>query len=867
MDSLLQHHIQKKQYANAAVVGNSYANWLYRKKRIVDAISALQLSITYHQGTEKTLQSRYFKLAQFHTKLDAVKQSEKAFEKVIEIDVDNFKTARAYSNLASLYYAYGDFKKSQQYFEIAESKFKEQGNLKYIIRNHINSYNTYSRINTEAAWKKTIHNLLEADSLIPESNVAINTKLKVKRALLSYYTDFNTRDIELGERYGNEALTIAFSLQDSIQIGNIYNSLGNLYDQSDNKTAIEYNKKAFAYNAKSTNDRSITYANLGFNNLLLKNYKEGLSNFQNSLRSMTNFDFDSTHPDSIQPVLNSYFSNDNLWIILNNLAEGHLLYYEAQGDVNTLKKSLHYFNIADKIIDLYQQNTDETQSKLVWRRKATELYGRALKAAFLAKDIEMAHFFMEKNKALLLYEENVKRQQSQNLKLDDALLARKLNLQKNILELERISIKSNKNKIALAAQKASLKKLWDSIHILYPTYSDLKKVYVPKSIQEIQNSLDSSTVVINYHINIDTGYGIYPNQNKGYILAIGKDKLHFSEIDDTFTLKEQINDLALKNTQPFFTEGEIKAYKELSFNIYKKLFPPEIQEVAKNNKLIIVPDNYLSEIPFESLITSVDDQKNPYVLYQNQISYNYSYTFHEENKAAFTSKSQFFSSFAPVSFKNQDLVPLKNSISEIKSINTYFNGTTHLGEEATKKAFSQALEKFNIVHLATHANANDSQAPWIAFNDENIYLDEISLSQNNASLVVLSACNTTLGEIATGEGIMSLARGFFYGGTQTTISSLWKVNDRATADIMENLYKNLQEGHSKADALHLAKINYLDTHSGLELSPYYWSSFILIGDTGALPPPHTDWSLYIILGIFILLLSIGRYIWKKRNVA
>ena len=73
-----------------------------------------------------------------------------------------------------------------------------------------------------------------------------------------------------------------------------------------------------------------------------------------------------------------------------------------------------------------------------------------------------------------------------------------------------------------------------------------------------------------------------------------------------------------------------------------------------------------------------------------------------------------------------------------------------------------------------------------------MFLDEISLAENNAPLVVLSACNTTTGEIQTGEGVMSLARGFFYGGTQSTVSSLWQIDDRATNIIIEVFYKNLK---------------------------------------------------------------------------
>jgi len=123
--------------------------------------------------------------------------------------------------------------------------------------------------------------------------------------------------------------------------------------------------------------------------------------------------------------------------------------------------------------------------------------------------------------------------------------------------------------------------------------------------------------------------------------------------------------------------------------------------------------------------------------------------------------------------------------------------------------------------------------------------------------VFLSGCNTTLGEQAIGEGIMSLARGFFYSGSQSVISSLWTINDLVTLEITNDFYKNLSEGQTKATALHNAKVSYLDTHTLSEASPYYWASLILLGENDTLPSPKTPWAIYfsivLIIGLIFLL--------------
>ena len=144
-------------------------------------------------------------------------------------------------------------------------------------------------------------------------------------------------------------------------------------------------------------------------------------------------------------------------------------------------------------------------------------------------------------------------------------------------------------------------------------------------------------------------------------------------------------------------------------------------------------------------------------------------------------------------------------------------------------------------------------------------LDELFLHKSNASLVVLSACNTTLGKEEVGEGIMSLARGFFYSGTQSVISSLWNVDDTSTPFIMNAFYQNLANGETKSVALRKAKLDYLNTHSLSEVSPHYWASFILLGKDNVLPGNAVHWELYL-SGLFLFLVLFFLFaLLKKRK--
>jgi CHAT domain-containing protein len=105
----------------------------------------------------------------------------------------------------------------------------------------------------------------------------------------------------------------------------------------------------------------------------------------------------------------------------------------------------------------------------------------------------------------------------------------------------------------------------------------------------------------------------------------------------------------------------------------------------------------------------------------------------------------------------------------------------------------------------------------------------------NADLVTLSACETGLGKLSRGEGLIGLTRAFMYAGTPSVLVSLWSV-DESTAALMKIFYQNLKEGMSKAEALRQAKLKLLHTRVKTrdgEMSfahPFLWAPFVLVGE-------------------------------------
>ena len=161
-----------------------------------------------------------------------------------------------------------------------------------------------------------------------------------------------------------------------------------------------------------------------------------------------------------------------------------------------------------------------------------------------------------------------------------------------------------------------------------------------------------------------------------------------------------------------------------------------------------------------------------------------------------------------------------------------------LKTNASEKNFKdQSTVNYRFVHLATHGFVNEEKPGFSGLllspdetssEDGILYLAEVYNLQLNAELMTLSACETGLGKIARGEGLIGLTRGFLYAGAQNLLVSLWKVNDASTSRLMIDFYEDLLNGNSKSAALQTAKLNLINSDAKYA-DPYYWAPFVLIG--------------------------------------
>lgn len=175
---------------------------------------------------------------------------------------------------------------------------------------------------------------------------------------------------------------------------------------------------------------------------------------------------------------------------------------------------------------------------------------------------------------------------------------------------------------------------------------------------------------------------------------------------------------------------------------------------------------------------------------------------------------------------------------EAKDIGTQFDVTPLIGNAATESKVRQQIELSRIIHLATHGlleygNPKDSAisdtpgAIALAPDDTHdglLTAAELSGFDLNAELVVLSACDTGLGDI-TGDGVIGLSRSLMQAGAPSIIVSLWSVPDAPTAKLMTEFYRQLSQGENKAQALRQAMLKTFNSHP----QPSDWAAFTLIG--------------------------------------
>tara|TARA_R110000868_G_scaffold111409_1_gene300931 strand:- start:34 stop:798 length:765 start_codon:yes stop_codon:yes gene_type:complete len=251
----------------------------------------------------------------------------------------------------------------------------------------------------------------------------------------------------------------------------------------------------------------------------------------------------------------------------------------------------------------------------------------------------------------------------------------------------------------------------------------------------------------------------------------------------------------------------------------------------------------------------------PFLVKEKSVAYTYNaFDYLNESTAK---KDQSILGVFPV-FENSPQA-LNYSIDEAKAINDQFIIVSLFKSNATKKNFIDKAKTASILHLSTHAGSGDYIVPAnIQFIDDVLYLPELYSLDMSGKTVVLSACETGIGKLLSGEGAISIARGFSYAGADKVLFTLWEVNDKSTSEVMAAFYKALKNSNSVFKANHESKLDYLFNPdiSNHKKSPYYWNSFTYYGAIDEKQNSFKYWR--VLIGVLIVLSLVIVYkLFKK----
>ncbi len=858
---LLDSYSEQKNHTQLGYDAHLLAKWMLRENDRPLAIKIVKMA---YEAREKAnpydpelLKRSYYNYANYNKNYGNIIKSIEYFEKVIEVSTTDYLKGRANALIGKCYEILDDLYKSIEYQSKAFEYFSKNKKLNYTISNHISIAITYTNIRNEISNKKAIHHLLIAESLIKKSKKPNLLKLSnVYNNLANLYQKgAGTVDIKKGFDYYDKALEVLKKNNLLSELPFIHHNIGISYIGVDSILSRHHLDQALLYIPKDDPYLANIYAGFGYDEKQNGEYTEAQEYFRKSFSLFFNKEIPNSHwlPQKDQmSVLDdkAYFlellkRKMHTWILMGK-RDHNLEYYQ---------QAIHTAYTCNDLIDYLLKEDISHESKLFWRSLASEIYIIALDACYASNNLEDAFFFMEKSKALLLMQDVSKTK----IDIPDSILGREYFLKNKIINLQNTLIntkESKKDSISslLLDRKTKLQAYKDSLAPYYPEYFTSTELPTIISLEDV--TLPNNEIIVQYSM-AERVYGVAP---EAYGMLLSKDKKKLFKIDSLKKFEKNIYKLRQQLNKPFNTSKEIEEYKKLSNTVYNSLFPREIRNDIKNKKLTIIGDHILNYFPFEALI--IDVEKNLYLIEETEITYEYSLSFKKQNNSFIRKPSKDFLGVAPVEFPDK-LISLSKSLEEISYANSYYDGELLSLDKATKENFKKEIDKYKIVHLATHADASDSLNPWIAFRDKKLYHLELNTLKNNADLVVLSACNTSLGEVRRGEGVLSLARGFFKSGAKSVIPSLWSTNDKTTAKITSDFYKNLSEGQTKSAALRNAKLNYLRNNTDAEASPHYWASLVLIGDSGTLLPRANNLLfLWIGLGV-ILVILLGYFVSKK----
>jgi CHAT domain-containing protein/uncharacterized protein HemY len=652
-----------------------------------------------------------------------------------------------------------------------------------------------------------------------ETELILNNRSRAGETLSKMgFVYTNLGDYESAVIKLNEAVKLQQEVNDSIGLAGVYNHLGIVLQRSGRyEKAFEYFNNSLNVYEKNQDQPNI-FALLNNLGTLLHDIKEYPKAEEYHLKALQIIRDIKDQTEEVNCLLN--LANDQN--MMGKLEEALLNYKQAHEIAASLKSPELKWKIFAGMAEDYERRGEY--------EKAVELNDSALK---ILEDL---------------------RNTMQNEEFKISFMAKERFAFEDIINLLATLHESDSTKAydELAFKYAERSKSRVLLDLLSGSQAEVP--ISPVSLGEAQNLCpDKNTVLLVYSLG----------DSSSTMWAITRSAHQLFRLPDRKTIQEQVEIIRFSLQDPSQSTSEFLV--QAGYALYEELVKPAESFFSKKSKIIIIPDGILNYLPIEVLMTGreeIDPEGSfsdlPFLVRKYPLSYVQSASVLKSLLSVQTadtktnSGSKRLIAFGDPVFENTGNIQiaavkkfsrLEYTGTEVEKISSLFrNGSAdvYLRNDATEENVKKGgeLKKFNYIHFATHGYINEEKPDLSSLvltrgnsSEEDGFLQatEIFNLNLNADLVVLSACQTGLGKLIRGEGMVGLTRAFMYAGTPSIVVSLWSVSDMSTAVLMGEFYKNLIKNKlTKTDALRKAQLTLIA--GGKYAHPFYWAPFILIGD-------------------------------------
>ena len=807
-------------------------------------------------------------------------QSRELFDKYILLNqrkspLFQKKLAYARKTVANIYSRFGDYKKAalllQQSLEYYNA-VKDTIEISSCILNISIPLKELQRYN-EA------EQTLQKNFILPTVSEKRKAKTSIELADI-YIRQFKIQETGLQIQKAKQLLiNLPYDIGRTETYASLYSIEGDwqMLNNKPNEALAAYNKSLdslIVASDQNLRNREIGKISIAIGKALeqLQLYNPAMQYYNKALYTVTNID---TLNKFALPLQKDLYAENTIAEAL--YAKANCIVTGDSGNIEELQHAASCYKLAfeteRKLLNAFSYDESRLNTLATIKKETEKAIGVCYRLYQKTNDThwaEEAFLFAENNKSFVL-NESVKRNTAASLFMQqDSVYAKMQTMQSRLAAVE---IELNKQQFSSLPDSDIVKKLLtdkqmleeellqneNRVKIKNPQYTNWLSNEISITAAEIINKVVGKSIsMVEYFTGDSVVYAF--GATKGNPLSFHKLSPHLKAVSDSFIYFFTNRNLILNKP----TE-----YAGIANQLYDLLLKPYLP--SGNSALLIIPDGFISFIPFDALLTgtatTTDIASFPFLLKKFEISNAFSCkTILAQQQIKNNTTDNSLMAFAPAFInKERGFAPLLHSNEELQAIKEFYpDGKYFTDSTATLQQFKNNYTNAAIIHLATHANAgSDTNIAGIEFYDSTLYLNAIYAMPLKAKLVVLSGCETGTGNIDKTEGLMSLARGFSYAGTQNVVAGLWQTEDKTSGELFKIFYGNLS-ANTISGSLQKAKLQLLQNVSVSQASPFYWAGYIYIGSPQEkIKEKPGNRKIIIFILATLMLIGIGVIIYKR----